>query len=119
MAEWLREARWFPDSSSLRILQSEVQKARVELPGCVRLAAASQSLLEHSSCLLKTLQSHQGLAQAEEAPGPARSQGKGHLGIGQGPCWLTQPLMAERTVSKQPDKDKVAKSLDLQHFALP
>lgn len=90
---------WLPDSSSL-ILQSEVQKAKVELPGCIRLGATSQSLLEHSSCLLKTLQSHQGLAQAEKAPGPARSQGKGHLGIGQGPHGLTQPLMAERAVSK-------------------
>lgn len=90
---------WHRDSSS-PTLPSEVQKASVELSGCVRLGAPSQSLLEHSSCLFKTLQSHQGLAQAEEATGPARSQSKGHLGINQGPHRLTQPFMAERAVSK-------------------
>lgn len=46
------------------------------------------------------LQSHQGFAQAEESPGPAGLKGKGHLGIGQGPHWLTHPLMAIRAISK-------------------
>lgn len=56
MEKWLGEPsrqRWRRDSSSL-ILQRELQKARVELSGCVRLGSASQSLLEHSSRLLKT-----------------------------------------------------------------
>lgn len=86
--------------SSWLILQRESLKTRVKLPGGVRLRPASQSLLEHSSCVFKELQSHQGLAQAEEAPGPTGPQGKGHLCVSQCPCWLTQPLMAERAISK-------------------
>lgn len=91
--------RWCRVSSSL-ILHSKPQKTSVELPSGIRLGPTSQSLLEHSSGLLETLQSHQGLAQAEEAPGPARPQGKGHLSISQGPRRLTQPLVAERAISK-------------------
>lgn len=45
---WARQWAWFP-------YQSKVQKARAELPGGIGLGAASQSFLEHSSCLFKTL----------------------------------------------------------------
>lgn len=106
-------------NSSLPILQRELQKTRVELPGCIRLGPASQSLLEHSCCLLEALQSHQGLAQAEESPGPAGLQGKSYLGIGQGPHRLTHPLMAKRAISKQPDENRVTKSPVPQCLALP
>lgn len=89
-------SRWRrPRDPSSLVLQSQLHEAGVELPGCVRLGPASQSLLEHSSCLFETLQSHQGLAQAEEAPGPAGPQSEGYLGISQGTHWLTQPFMAE------------------------
>lgn len=45
-----REWAWFP-------YQRESLKTRVKLPGGVRLRPASQSLLEHSSCVLKELRS--------------------------------------------------------------
>lgn len=102
VGKWLGEPSWrrWCTVSSWLILHSQLQKTSVELPSGIRLGPTSQSRLEHSSCLLETLQSHQGLAQAEEAPGPARPQGKGHLSISQGPRRLTQPLVAERAISK-------------------